>query len=380
MGNNSQKISLQGLTGEIRDHQLFRVHYLTNYEEMHEPPVIKVLKVPSCARSEIDHQPVEIKGIGATYCYYETTKSSEERYYDKTPDYLQGAWGSFVTESDWIKDHPKYRKISPDALQSSQYTYKDREQIKKAFQEFDDRDDTPDDDDLLELETLYSAFYKIYGLETVILEPGIQKIGAFSFSRLESVSAVELPETITKIEDAAFSNSPSLKTIRFPSSIKRIGNNVFEHSGIQSFTWPEYRKIPKETFQYSALRHIQLNESVRTIEDEAFRSCKNLAEIQFPDSLKSIGKESFSGCTLLATLHLPDHLSHIGTSAFQDCTSLQEIWLPKSWGEYSAGKEKIVDSSWFAGCSNLRIIHLPRSVLLESLPNPNTQLDYYSDL
>lgn len=413
---NYKKISLQGLTGEIHKNQLINLHYLT-FNKIRT--VIKKLTIPSIAQTEKLHQSIEIQGIGSRFPQIEVSPAAKRRYDDRVDEYIETLdldygdydgdfacpelvkyWLAFVSRSEWIKEHPKYKMIRPDDL-LNKYTASDRHLVQKAFEKFTEKvpkakwNEKYDPDSLAQHYTfkdLYysnpwhsprvSAFYEINGLEKIILMPGIQKIGEFSFSNLESVTTIKLPNTITRIDDAAFYNSPNLKDIVFPSSIKRIGKYVFERSGIQSFTWPElkkFHKIPKCSFKNSALQHIQLNESVEKIEDEAFRSCSNLEEIKLPDSITDIGKESFSGCTSLKSIHLPDHLTHLGPSAFQGCSSLQEIWLPKLWGDYPAGKEKIVKNSWFADCPNLKIIHCPKSVIWESLPYQDVQLDYYNN-
>lgn len=73
---------------------------------------------------------------------------------------------------------------------------------------------------------------------------------------------------------------------------------------------------------YSSLTSIEIPDSVISIGDKAFMSCRNLTSITIPDSVISIGDKAFSGCSSLASITLPDSVTSIGLCAFEWCRSL----------------------------------------------------------
>ena len=57
---------------------------------------------------------------------------------------------------------------------------------------------------------------------------------------------------------------------------------------------------------------------VTSINDEAFRYCKNLTSITIPNSVTSIGNYAFVDCISLSSINIPNSVSSIGNDAFQN--------------------------------------------------------------
>lgn len=70
--------------------------------------------------------------------------------------------------------------------------------------------------------------------------------------------------------------------------------------------------------------------------------------------LTEIGEEAFSGCSAIRSINIPDSVTRIGSLAFSDCSSLASITIPD-------GVTKISDHTFFR-CSALASITLPDSV------------------
>jgi len=103
--------------------------------------------------------------------------------------------------------------------------------------------------------------------------------------------------------------------------------------------------VPEKIFNYpvgdigdnafsgnDAVEKVILPESVRYIENEAFRDCANLSEINLPGSLQSIGDRAFSGCSGLfagKTITLDGSIGNIGCEAFRD-TAVQNVVIDAS--------------------------------------------------
>lgn len=133
--------------------------------------------------------------------------------------------------------------------------------------------------------------------------------------------------------DGAF-NFSTLTAIHIPDSVTSIGNSAFSSC----------RKITS----------IHIPDSVTSIGDEAFLCCENLTTIHIPNSVRSLGERAFIYCKKLTSIHIPDGVTNIGDGAFEICYNLTSIHIPDS--VKSIGKDA------FNNCHNLTSIHIPDSV------------------
>ena len=82
-------------------------------------------------------------------------------------------------------------------------------------------------------------------------------------------------------------------------------------------------------FENSALENIFLPSTLKRIEYNAFKDCKNLKNINLPNRLEFIGKQCFMGSTL-EFVDLPSTLMTIERSAFRECQNLSSVEFPAS--------------------------------------------------
>jgi len=196
---------------------------------------------------------------------------------------------------------------------------------------------------------------------------------------------------VTIIGNGAFSNCSALKNINIPNSVTTIGVSAFSDC--------------------SALTCINIPKSVNTIDEYAFSNCSALTEINvengnrnysslsgvlfnkdqttiiqypggkigeyiIPNTVTTIGRASFQYCSTLTNITIPNTVITIEHNAFNKCLSITSVNIPNSVtniGEYA-----------FSNCSALTEVIIPNSVTsinnrtfyfcssLESINIPNT--------
>lgn len=130
--------------------------------------------------------------------------------------------------------------------------------------------------DILNVTTLGKGTFKnCSNLHSIRINNKIGVIPDSCFYACLNLAEIDCQEGLKSINAFAFANCSSLKSISLPTSIIKFGNSCFENSGITTFTVPDnVLLLPKSVFYgCSALKDIYINESLNTIEDNAFGSC-----------------------------------------------------------------------------------------------------------
>ena len=65
--------------------------------------------------------------------------------------------------------------------------------------------------------------------------------------------------------------------------------------------------------------------TVTTIGDFAFSSCRNLNAINIPNSVNTIGESAFQYCNNLTSINIPNGVTTIRKRTFYDCEKLTDI-------------------------------------------------------
>ena len=81
---------------------------------------------------------------------------------------------------------------------------------------------------------------------------------------------------------------------------------------------------------YKNSKNVTIQNSVTSIENEAFYDCSSLTSIEIPNSVISIGEAAFAYCTSLTNIEIPNSVTSIEYSTFADCSSLTSITIPNS--------------------------------------------------
>lgn len=155
----------------------------------------------------------------------------------------------------------------------------------------------------------YSYKNSIYKL---VIESGVEHIGNYTFTNLDSITEVTIPDTVKSIGNSAFACCDKLEVVNFNASKCEIAGT----SSTPPFA------------QCDALTTINIGNAVKYIPENAFSRCKKITSIDIPESVYHIGPHAFSACESLEDITLSDKLTELPEYAFYGCTSLTSVDVP----------------------------------------------------
>lgn len=178
----------------------------------------------------------------------------------------------------------------------------------------------------------------------------VSEIGNHAFKGCVGIEKIIVSEGIEILGNGVFLNCKELKEVVLPGTLKRIG--TADPVGCPKIlgTMTKF----DGTFEYTALEHVEIPDSVKYIGEYAFSGCSRLKKIVLPAELKEIKENTFRWCKSLEEVVFPRELDVIRIEAFEGCESLQTVILPE--------KVRSIEQGAFAGCRNLESIYLPDSV------------------
>lgn len=171
---------------------------------------------------------------------------------------------------------------------------------------------------------------------------------------------VVIPDGVVEIQNECFKDL-KIKSVIIPDSVTSIGDGAFstckslisikvdDNNNIYaSDNGVLFNKDKTILIKYPIGKsdtEYNILDSVTSIDFSAFVDCTSLTSVTIPDKVTSIGKFAFYGCTSLASVIIPESVTSIGNYAFYGCTSLASVIIPES--VTSIGNDA------FKNCTNL---------------------------
>lgn len=175
-------------------------------------------------------------------------------------------------------------------------------------------------------------------IETVVLEEGLEEIGGRVFDACSKVKEWKLPKSLKKIGSGAFS-SISVEEFNIPENVESIYVSFLSSSNLVKVNVDSNNKyftsVDGILFDKNITRLIKYPEkrdgssyevpnTVKTIDADAFISCKNLQTIVIADSVEKIGDSAFYGSEL-KTINLGGGITNISNKPFYEAWNLTSI-------------------------------------------------------
>lgn len=199
------------------------------------------------------------------------------------------------------------------------------------------------------------AFYNCSNLKRVTLPEGLTAVGANCFRECSKLESIDLPSTVHTLGKLAFYNCKVLTSAVIPEGMETIPQSLFANcSALNDVTLPSTLKsIESSAFEKTGLKEITIPESVTTLEDGLFNTCKSLERVQLPDALTEIPKKLCYQCSALTTINMPSKVKDIGEEAFYQCSKLQDVTLPETL--------ETIGARSFGGCNAFTriVINIP---------------------
>lgn len=172
------------------------------------------------------------------------------------------------------------------------------------------------------------------------------RAGAFSYV---PVVGIKLPDTVVTVGDSAFFYNMTLLEVFFGKGVRVVEENAFNgcaalrrvelNEGLESLEYMSFALT-------SALTQISLPDSVKVMDDGVF-IMSGLREITVPGSVERIGKQAFAKCAALETVVILEGVKSIAYNAFSICDELNSITVPGSVTE--------IQQDAFSDCAKLTL-------------------------
>lgn len=133
---------------------------------------------------------------------------------------------------------------------------------------------------------------------------------------------------LSEIPEKMFYNCAALSSVTLPKSIRTIGSKAFQNcSSLSSVTMQDgVTKINSYAFNNCVFTEITLPNTLESIANQVFASCKKLTTITIPNSVTSLDRNVFQSCDALTSVTISsDKLNSVGDSVFYSCKNLKEI-------------------------------------------------------
>ena len=150
-------------------------------------------------------------------------------------------------------------------------------------------------------------------IKTVVIESGVKSIGEYAFYGCSGLTSITIPNSVASIGEGAFKNCSGLTSVHI-SDLEAWCKITFYLPSVNPLYYAHHLFL-----NGTEVKDLVIPNSVTSISDFVFFSCRGLTSITIPSSVTSIGHQAFRGCSGLTSVTIPNSMTSIGYEAFYDC-------------------------------------------------------------
>ena len=218
------------------------------------------------------------------------------------------------------------------------------------------------------------AFQMCDKITSINLGTSLKEIGDYAFTECRSITSIVIADTAEKIGNRAFLNCLALEHVEIGDNLTYVGREAFNSTALWEATedivyigttvngeyvdkWIVETKDHTKTsvtikdgivgiasygfymlpyrdnednnkINYNSLQSVDMADSVKYINDYAFRSCANMTTFNLGNGVETISPAAFYNCGNLIDFNIDKEkssLKYIGDYAFADCVRLGEL-------------------------------------------------------
>ncbi len=177
------------------------------------------------------------------------------------------------------------------------------------------------------------AFTQCLDLRNVTIGNNVKSIGKRAFDSCISLYSIAIPNGVTTIGEGAFVQCQSLQAVSIPASVISIGEGAF------NYCWNSLGfGVNKDNPAYSSDdSHILFNKDKTALIQAPY--CLS-GEYTVPESVITICDDAFYSCKDMTGITIPVSVTSIGDWAFYDCSSLTDVYYDGTatqWAKITIG-------------------------------------------
>ena len=214
----------------------------------------------------------------------------------------------------------------------------------------------------------YCAFSECSVLSSVMIPASVTSIGETAFADCTNLSQVELPNGIGTLSVGAHAfDAATVVNVAerggyafcWTNATGEVVADPF-HSASSVTVSPVWRRTETATIDKHTWTFVVSENGLATIgngTDVAVEPAP-IGDFVIPDEIggypvKGIGGHAFAGCSALRSIEIPDSVTRIGSYAFKDCAALKDVNLPDN-GIF-------IEEGAFNGCASVRSVRFAPS-------------------
>lgn len=161
---------------------------------------------------------------------------------------------------------------------------------------------------------------------SVTVPSSVTVIGTQAFRDCTALTEVNLPASLVEIKAYAFRGCSALADITLPDSVKNVGPTCFGDTKWFSSQPAGFLTLGRGILiRYTAKEANVTVPSGVTALSNAFYYNAVVTSVTLPDTVTSIGQFAFTSCRKLTTITIPASVTSIDPQAIYDCTGLKTI-------------------------------------------------------